>query len=66
MQELFNKDRKAYEEKWTDIGLFVKYGMVSEEKFYDKAKDFALLSNTKQEHFTLEEYTEKVKAYSNG
>ncbi|WP_256002648.1 molecular chaperone HtpG [Pedobacter deserti] len=61
LQELFNKDRKAFEEKWTDIGLFVKYGMVSEEKFYEKAKDFALLTNTKEEHYTLEEYREKVK-----
>ncbi|MBB5623170.1 molecular chaperone HtpG [Pedobacter cryoconitis] len=59
--ELFNKDRKAYEEKWGDIGLFVKYGMVSEEKFYDKAKDFALVTNTKNENFTLEEYHAKVK-----
>lgn len=61
LQELFNKDRKSYEQKWGDIGLFVKYGMVSEEKFYDKAKDFALLTNTKEEHYTLEEYKEKVK-----
>ena len=59
--ELFNKDRKAYEEKWSDIGLFVKYGMVSEEKFYDKAKDFALVTNTKNENFTLDEYHAKVK-----
>ncbi|MET3113058.1 molecular chaperone HtpG [Pedobacter sp. CG_S7] len=61
--ELFVKDRKGYEDKWSDIGLFVKYGMVSEEKFYDKAKDFALLTNTKNENFTLEEYKEKVKGY---
>lgn len=61
LQELYNKDRKGYEEKWTDIGLFVKYGMVSEEKFYEKAKDFALLTNTKKEHYTLEEYHNKVK-----
>jgi len=60
LHELFNKDRKSYEEKWGDIGLFVKYGMVSEEKFYDKAKDFALLTNTKNEHYTLDEYREKV------
>jgi len=58
--ELFNKDRKAYEEKWSNIGLFVKYGMISEEKFYDKGKDFALLTNTKGENFTFEEYKEKV------
>jgi molecular chaperone HtpG len=60
LAELFNKDRKSYEEKWSDIGLFVKYGMVSEEKFYDKAKDFALLTNTNKVNFTLEEYREKV------
>jgi molecular chaperone HtpG len=59
--ELFRKDRKAYEEKWADIGLFVKYGMLSEEKFHEKAKDFALLGNTKNEYFTIDEYTEKVK-----
>lgn len=61
LAELFNKDRKGYEQKWSDIGLFVKYGMVSEEKFYDKAKDFALLTNTKKENYTIEEYKEKVK-----
>jgi len=61
LAELFKNDRKAYEEKWQDIGMFVKYGMISEDKFYDKAKDFALLINTKKEHYTLGEYLEKVK-----
>ncbi|WP_205940797.1 molecular chaperone HtpG [Pedobacter paludis] len=60
LSELFNKDRKSFEDKWKDIGLFVKYGMISEEKFYDKAKDFALFGNTKNELFTLNEYKEKV------
>jgi molecular chaperone HtpG len=60
--ELFKKDRKPYEEKWDDIGLFVKYGMISEDKFYDKGKDFALLKNTKEEYFTLSEYQEKTGA----
>lgn len=60
LAELFKNDRKSYEEKWADIGMFVKYGMISEEKFYDRAKDFALLSNTKSEHFTLTEYSEKI------
>jgi molecular chaperone HtpG len=60
--ELFKKDRKAYEEKWNDIGLFVKYGMISEEKFAEKGKDFSLLKNTKGEFYTLPEYKEKVKA----
>ncbi len=59
--ELFKKDRKSFEEKWADIGIFVKYGMISEDKFYDKAKDYALLTNTKNEHFTLDEYAEKIK-----
>ena len=59
--ELFKKDREAYEQKWSDIGLFVKYGMISEEKFYDKAKDFALLTNTDKKHFTFDEYHKKVK-----
>lgn len=61
LSDLFRKDRKAYEEKWNDIGLFVKYGAISDEKFYDRAKDFVLLTNTSNEHFTLEEYGDKVK-----
>ena len=62
LNELYKADRKAYEEKWNDIGLFVKYGMITEEKFYDRAKDFVLLENVKQEYSTLEEYKEKVQA----
>lgn len=61
LSELFKADREAYGKKWTDIGLFVKYGMVTDEKFYEKAKDFALLVNTKGEQFTLEEYKTKVE-----
>lgn len=61
LAELYKKDRKAYEEKWDDIGLFVKYGMISEEKFYEKGKDFALLKNTSGEFFTIEEYQSKIK-----
>jgi len=60
LAELFKNDRAAYEEKWPDIGLFVKYGMVSEDKFYDKAKEFALLTNTEKKNFTLDEYKEKI------
>ncbi|MDP4262931.1 MAG: molecular chaperone HtpG [Bacteroidota bacterium] len=63
LQELFKKDRKAYEEKWKDIGLFVKFGAISDEKFYEKAKDFLLLTNTRNEHYTLEEYNAKVKDF---
>src|SRR3569832_2657946 len=61
LAELFKSDRAAYEEKWPDIGLFVKYGMVSEEKFYDKAKEFVLLTDTEKKNFTLEEYKENIK-----
>ena len=63
LQELFKKDRKAYEGKWNDIGLFVKFGAISDEKFYEKAKDFLLLSNTKNEYYTLEEYKATVKDF---
>lgn len=62
LNELYKKDRKGFEAKWKDVGLFVKYGMISEEKFYEKAKDFALLVNTTGEYYTLEEYKEKVQA----
>lgn len=62
LNDLFKKDRKAFEAKWSDIGVFVKYGMLSDEKFYDKAKDFALLENVNEEFFTLDEYKEKTSA----
>lgn len=63
LAELFKKDRKAYEEKWSDIGIFVKYGGLSDEKFWEKAKEFLLLTNTKKENYTLEEYQAKVKDF---
>jgi molecular chaperone HtpG len=63
LQELFSKDRKNYESKWGDIGIFVKYGALSDEKFYEKAKDFLLLTNTEKENYTLEEYKAKVKDF---
>ena len=63
LQELFKKDRKAYEDKWNDIGLFVKFGAISDEKFYEKAKEFLLLANTRNEYYTLEEYKIKVKDF---
>jgi molecular chaperone HtpG len=63
LSELFRKDRKGYEDKWKDIGLFVKYGALSDDKFNEKAKEFLLLTNTKKEHFTLEEYNAKAKDF---
>ncbi|MCA8832274.1 molecular chaperone HtpG [Hymenobacter pini] len=62
LAELFRKDRAGYEQKWSDIGLFVKYGMLSDEKFYEKAKDFALVQNVAGKFFTLKEYQEFVQA----
>ncbi|MEM8894264.1 MAG: molecular chaperone HtpG [Bacteroidota bacterium] len=59
--ELFKKERDSYQTKWADIGMFIKYGMISEEKFYEKAKDYALVENTKGEFYTLDEYKDKVK-----
>ncbi len=60
--ELYKNDRKAYESKWDDIGLFVKYGMISEDKFYEKSKDFAMVKNIDGKFFTLDEYKEHAKA----
>lgn len=61
LQEIFKKDRTDFEKKWDDINIFVKYGMISDEKFYDKAKDFSLFKNIDKQYFTFEEYKEKVK-----
>jgi molecular chaperone HtpG len=61
LEELFKKDRAGFETKWDHIGLFVKYGMISEEKFAEKAQKFTLLKNTEGKYFTLEEYGEKTK-----
>lgn len=59
--DMFIKDRKEFEKKWDDISVFVRYGMISDEKFYDKSKEFALLKNVDGQYFTLKEYEDKVK-----
>ena len=61
LSEIFKNDREGFEKKFDDIGLFVKYGIISDEKFYDKAKDFCLLKNVDGKYFTFEEYREAVK-----
>lgn len=61
LHDMFKKDRPDFEKKWDDINIFVKYGMISDEKFYDRAKDFALLKNTLKKYYTLEEYREYIK-----
>ena len=61
LNEIFKSDRKGFEEKWADINLFIKYGMLSDEKFAEKAKDFCLLQNVNNDYYTFKEYYEKVK-----
>ncbi len=61
LSEIFKNDREGFEKKFDDIGLFVKYGIISDEKFYDKAKDFCLLKNVEGKFFTFNEYKEFVK-----
>jgi molecular chaperone HtpG len=56
LQAIFKEDRKQYEEKWDDLKLFINYGMLSEESFYDRAKDFALMKDTEGKYFTFDEY----------
>jgi molecular chaperone HtpG len=64
--EIFKEDRAAYEKKWPSMELFIKYGMLTEEKFFEKAKEFALLKNTENKLFTLAEYQEKIKPNQTG
>ncbi|OFX59541.1 MAG: molecular chaperone HtpG [Bacteroidetes bacterium GWA2_30_7] len=59
--EIFKNDRKQFEEKWDDLKLFIQYGVVSDEKFYDKAKEFILFKNLDGKYFTFEEYKELIK-----
>ena len=61
LEELFKKERPQFEEKWESLKLFIEYGMLSEEKFYDRAAKFALLKNSEQQSYTLEEYRELTK-----
>ena len=61
LEDLFKKDRQGFEAKWDDIKVFIEYGMISEEKFYEKATGFTLLKNVEGNYFTLEEYKAKVE-----
>jgi molecular chaperone HtpG len=60
LAELFNNDRPAYEQKWRDLGVFVKYGVISDKKFDEKAQEFTLVENTNGHFFTLKDYKEKI------
>ncbi len=61
LAELYKQDEAAFADKWNDIGLFVKYGMISNEKFYEKAKDFCLYKNTDGKYFNLDQYKELIQ-----
>ncbi len=61
LAEIFKNNREDFEKKWDDIKLFIQYGMLSDEKFYDRAVGFALLKNIEGKYFTLDEYKAKVK-----
>ncbi len=61
LHDIFKEDRTNFEEKWKDISVFVKYGMLSNEKFADKGKSFLLLESVDGTHSTIEEYKEKIK-----
>jgi len=62
LAELFKKDRGDFESKWNDIDVFVKYGMISDDKFYERAEKFCLVQNTENKHFLLKDYSEAIKA----
>ncbi|MBT8231572.1 MAG: molecular chaperone HtpG [Saprospiraceae bacterium] len=62
LKQLYKKDKEGFESKWDDVGTFVKYGMISDEKFYKKADAFCLLKNTDGDMFLYDDYIEKIKA----
>ncbi len=62
LEEIFKKDRSQFEKKWDDIKLFIEYGMMTEEKFHEKAEKFALFKNTDGKYFTFDEYEKLIKA----
>ncbi|MBE9469400.1 MAG: molecular chaperone HtpG [Bacteroidetes bacterium] len=61
LNEIFKKDRSEFEKKWSDLRLFIEYGILSNEKFYERAKDFTLLTNTDSKCFTFDEYKNIIK-----
>ncbi|MEE9372593.1 MAG: molecular chaperone HtpG [Saprospiraceae bacterium] len=61
LKDLYEDDRKAYEEKWSEISVFVKYGMLSEEKFHEKAEKIALFKSIEGNYFTFDEYKKKIE-----
>lgn len=62
LEEIFNTDRKSFEEKWESLGLFVKYGMMTDDKFLDKANKFFVMEDTDGKFYTRDEYSEATQA----
>ncbi len=62
LEEIFKKDRKQFTDKWDSLRIFIQYGMLTEEKFYDRALSFILLKNTDGDYFTMEEYKKMIEA----
>lgn len=61
LNDIFKNNREEFEKKWDNLKLFIEYGMITEEKFYEKASKFALLKNTEDKYFTFEEYEKIIK-----
>lgn len=61
LQEIFNSDHKQFEEKWDDLKIFIEYGMLSDEKFYERAQKFVLLKDTEDKYYTLDEYKKLIE-----
>ena len=62
LQDIFKKDREQFQSKWDDLKLFIEYGMLTEDSFYDRAKDFSLYKDTEGKYFTFEEYKKLIEA----
>ncbi len=61
LQSIFKNDRKQFEDKWNDLKIFIDYGMLTQEDFYERAKDFAMFSDTDGKHYTFDEYQKLIK-----
>ena len=61
LSRMFKKDKEDFEKKWDDVKVFIEYGMLTEQKFYDKAKEFYLYKNTENKYYTFGEFSDKIK-----
>ena len=61
LEEMFKENREDFEKKWDDIKVFIEYGAISDEKFFERVKTFFLLKNVEGKYFTFDEYREKIE-----